>query len=66
MSSIQSGVSNTYSQASEATSYTPPDNMVQVQMDNQEMVKHTNKEMSSTLLLGPTQDYGSYGSAINI
>ena len=63
MSSIQSGVSNTYSQASEATSYTPPDNMVQVQMDNQE--KHTNKEMSSTLLLGPTQDYGSYGSAIN-
>merc|ERR1719481_1489252 len=35
MSSMQSGVSNVYSQASETASYVLPDNMVQVQMDNQ-------------------------------
>ena len=52
MSSMQSGVSNIYSQASN-----PPDNMVQVQLDNQEMLKHTSQEMTGTMLLTPSQDY---------
>merc|ERR1719228_2256305 len=58
MSSMQSGVSNIYSQASDPANYLPPDNMVQVQLDNQEMVKHTSQEMSSTVVLSPSQDYG--------
>jgi len=58
MSSMQSGVSNIYSQGSDPTHYNPPDNMVQVQIqDNQEMLKHSNQEMSSTLLVTPSQDY---------
>ena len=47
MSSMQSGVSNIYSQ-SEAASYLPSlplDNLAQVQGDNQVMEKHTNQVM---------------------
>ena len=50
MSSMQSGVSNIYSQTSEATTtsylhHKPPEDLPEVQMDNQEMVKHTDKDM---------------------
>ena len=50
MSSMQSGVSNIYSKTSEATSPSylhpkPPEDLPEVQMCNQEMVRHTNQEM---------------------
>ena len=50
MSSMQSGVSNIYSQTDEATTTShphpkPPEDIPEVQMDNQEMVKHTDKDM---------------------
>jgi hypothetical protein len=50
MSSLQSGVSNIYSQTSEATTTSylhpkPPEDLPELQMDNQEKVKHTNKDM---------------------
>ena len=50
MSSMQSGVSNIYSQTSEATTASylhtkPPEDSSEVQMDNQEMVRQTDQDM---------------------
>ena len=50
MSSMQSGVSNIYSQTAEATTTShphpkPPEDTPEVQMDNQEMVRQTDQDM---------------------
>ena len=61
MSSMQSGVSNIYSQASEAASALPAfplDNMAQVQRDNQEEGKYNNQNMASTFILSQAESNG--------
>ena len=70
MSSMKSGLSNIYSQTSDATTtsylhHKPPEDLPEVQMDIQEMVKHTdqdrvvqhtNWEMANTLPLSLSQN----------